>query len=491
MNYIIGIDAGTSNYKVILFDENGYLIEEKRKASPVIKANNGEAVYPANLVWTEICDMLREVTQSAGEEITKNIIGLAITGMGEAGVPLDSTGNAVYPFIAWYDPRTIPLVDWWKSSFGEEKLFHITGLRLQHIFSINKILWLKRNAPDTFARMRHWACMEDFLAFRLTGQLKMDYSIGSRTMMMDIEQGTWSPEILACAGITSDMLPELVPAGTAIGKVTREAAQLTGLKQGTMVFAGGHDHICGAFAGGVLTDKVILDSSGTAEEVLTATKEKERVRSLGAAGFNVGWHVCNNLFYTAGGIPASGATMDWFCGVWPLTEEEQHAKTPGAHGMMFLPHLRGSSSPTRDQKSKGAFLGLREYHTRTDFSQAVTEGLCYEFRCVALALMHNVSPQKIVAIGGGTKNRDWMQTKANIMQTIIEIPKIQEATALGAALLAGIGAGLYKDAQDAISRTYRVGQLVQPDPSTADLYNRGFETYKEFFTQLYPINSSL
>ncbi len=271
--------------------------------------------------------------------------------------------------------------------------------------------------------MRHWACMEDFLAFRLTRRLKMDYSIGSRTMMMDIERGAWSPEILACAGISENMLPELAPSGTLVGEVTAEAARMTGLKPGTMVFAGGHDHVCGAFASGIFADNVILDSSGTAEEVLTATRDRERLRLLGSKGFNIGRHVYGGLFYTAGGIPASGAAMDWFGGVWPLTEQERRLKVAGAHGMMFLPHLRGSSTPTRDQKSKGAFLGLREYHTGSDFSQAVTEGLCYEFRQVALALLGDEPPQKIVAIGGGTKNREWIQTKADIMQTVIEIPQ--------------------------------------------------------------------
>jgi len=491
MNYTIGIDAGTSNCKVILFDEDGYLIEEKRKASPVMKADNGEAVYPADEVWTEIAAMVREVTHKVGQKITDSVVGLAVTGMGEAGVPLDASGEALYPFIAWYDPRTIPYVDWWRKTFGEDRLLRITGTKPQHIFSVNKILWLKDNRPDIFAGMRHWACMEDFLAFRLTRRLKMDYSIGSRTMMMDIGRGSWSPEILARAGISENMLPELVPSGTLVGEVTAEAAQMTGLKSGTMVFTGGHDHVCGALASGIFADNVILDSSGTAEEVLTATRDGERLRLLGSRGFNVGRHVYGDLFYTAGGIPASGATMDWFGGVWPLTEQERRLKVAGAHGMMFMPHLRGSSTPTRDQKSKGAFLGLREYHTGSDFSQAVTEGLCYEFRQVALALLGDESPQKIVAIGGGTKNRDWIQTKADVMQAVIEIPQIQEATALGAALLAGIGAGLYKNAEDAVRRTYKSGQIVEPDPSKAELYARGFETYRELFTRLYPVNARL
>ena len=491
MRYLVGIDAGTTNQKAILFDEAGHVISQAIRSSPLKAFPDGGAVYDADAVWTQICGLLREITARAGEEAVARIAGIAVTGMAEAGVPLSRTGEALYPFIAWYDPRTIPYADWWKECCLAEEATEITGLKIQHIFSINKLMWLRDHEPKVFQRMAKWACMEDYIAFRLSGVLKMDYSIGSRTMMMDMEKAEWSQPILEAAGIRPDVLPELVYSGTNVGQVTADAAQKTGLPEGTPVFSGGHDHVCGALACGILREGIVLDSSGTAEEVLAASPALDRARSLGKKGYNVGRHVVPGLYYMAGGIPASGASVDWFAKQFPPHGEEAETKKPGADGLLFFPHLRGSSSPTRDPVSSGAFLGIRHYHTHADFSQAVYEGLCYEFRMVLQQLTRVQKPEKIVAIGGGTKNRHWIQVKANVTGLPIEIPEIQESTALGAALLAGIGAGVYASPEDAAARVYRVGERVLPDPAFRQEYDRQFSVFCDLYDTLRPLNERL
>lgn len=486
MNYLIGIDAGTTNQKVILFDEEGTVVRQASRPSPLTASPDGTAVYDAHAVWEQICALLREITFEDGHR--RQIAGIAVTGMAEAGVPLSKSGEALYPFIAWYDPRTVPYTAWWNQHYGAANIAEITGLRVQHIFSVNKLMWLRDHLPEVYRQMAMWACMEDFIAFRLSGVLKMDTSIGSRTMMMDLQRQDWSPAILEAAGISPEILPELVPSGTRVGQVTTAAAAKTGLLAGTPVYAGGHDHVCGALACGVLSPGAVLDSSGTAEEILAASSDFGRIQTLGAEGFNAGRHVAARRYYMAGGIPASGAAVDWFQNQF---SPEPASDRPAAEGLLFLPHLRGGSSPERNPVSRGAFLGIRHFHTRADFQQAVYEGLSFEFLQSLLHLTEGAPPEKIIAIGGGTKNRRWMETKADVTGLPIEIPAIQESTALGAALLAGIGAGIYASAEDAAARVYRVGTTIRPKEGLREAYDRKFSVFTQVYDTLLPLHQEL
>lgn len=236
MKYLVGIDAGTTNQKAILFGEDGTTIAQAIRPSPVEHFPDGGAIYRAETVWQNLCQMLQEIAAVAGSEVIQQVAGIAVTGMGEAGVPLDRDGQAQYPFIAWFDPRTIPMLDHWKNGIGLERITEITGLRPQHIFSANKLLWLKAYESERFQKMWKWACMEDYVAFRLCGQLKMDTTIASRTMLMDLSKGCWSKELLDEVGLREDQMPELVTAGTYVGDITEEAAAACGLCAGTPVF---------------------------------------------------------------------------------------------------------------------------------------------------------------------------------------------------------------------------------------------------------------
>lgn len=488
MCYLIGIDAGTTNQKAILFDEKGTIVCQASRPSPLTAFPDGTAVYDACAVWAQISALLREITAGSNSGILGQITGIAVTGMAEAGVPLSKSGEPLYPFIAWYDPRTVPYAAWWSQRYSAAKVTEITGLRVQHIFSVNKLMWLRDNLPDVYNRMAAWACMEDFIAFCLSGVLKMDTSIGSRTMMMDLRRRCWSSDILEAAGISPEVLPELIPSGSLVGWVTEQAAAETGLLAGTPVYAGGHDHVCGALACGVLSPGVVLDSSGTAEEILAASLDFARIQKLGTEGFNVGCHVAGERYYMAGGIPASGASVDWFQNQF---SPEPDAAPSRAEGLLFLPHLRGGSSPDREPDSRGAFLGVRHFHTRADFQQAVYEGLCFEFRQGLLRLTKGDYPEKIIAIGGGTKNRRWIETKASVTGLPIEIPAIQESTALGAAMLAGIGAGIYASPEDAAACVYRAAETILPDLAFREAYDRKFSIFSQVYDSLLPLNQQL
>ncbi len=485
MEYLIGIDMGTTNTKAIVFDTKGVLAAQASRPTPTRPVEGGGAVYDPSEEWHIVCTLLNEcadrLEEERGDGERRNIRGIAVTGMGEAGVPLDVEGKPLYPAIAWFDPRTRECAQILRDTLGDEKILQITGLRNQFIFTANKLLWLSMHEPDVFRSIKKWHCMPDYISYMLTGSSAMDYSLACRTMLFDLSSGNWSGTILDAVGIPESVLPKPVPSGTKIGSLSAQASQLTGLPEGISVFAGGHDHICGALACGVWNSDSVLDSSGTAEEILTATTDPEQMREFGKKGYNCGYHVRSGSYYIAGGIPASGASVDWASRTFPV---ETHNMVPLAHGLFFLPHLRGSSSPDRSRLSCGSFLGLRDHHTQADLRQAVCEGVCFEMR----QLMEQIgTPKRIVSIGGGTKNSMWLQTKANVLGSRIEVPDVQESTALGAALLAGIGSGIYHDAEDAFRTTYRIGREVYPDPDLKEEYDRCFS----IFTKIDPAIRSL
>lgn len=490
--YLMGLDIGTTNLKALIFDMRGGEVAAAISPTPITKTAGGGAHYDPEALWETTCRIINQAIAGLLDKVphakASDLKGVAVASMAEAGVPLDKDGNALYPLIAWFDPRSEGEAQWWRDSNMEGLVWEITGQKVQHIFSANKLMWLRKNEPDVYSRTVKWACVADYIAYRLCGELAMDFSIASRTMLLDLKKSSWSDTLLDAAGIEKSLLPLLCPSGSLLGRVTRDAAQRSGLDTETRVFTGGHDHVVGALAVGACQPGFVLDSSGTAEAVLTTARSVDSGFALSKAGFSIGNHTATGKFYTYGAMPSSGGTVDWSKKEFP---DSGGLHNPGAHTLLFLPHLRGSASPTRNAASKGGFIGIRAYHTTADFSQAVLDGLCFELKAMTQALLGDEPIRKMIAIGGGTKNDVWLQTKANVMQTAIEVPTVQEATAFGAALLAGIGLGIYKNADDALAATYRVGKIALPDAAAGQTYEALFPIYQQLYELLLPINTAL
>ncbi|MCD8349973.1 MAG: hypothetical protein LUC93_05100 [Planctomycetaceae bacterium] len=489
--YLMGLDVGTTNLKALIFDIDGYERAGAITPTPITTLSEGGAYYDPAVLWASVCRIIGEALANLADVVPgagpTDLKGIAVASMGEAGVPLDKDGRELYPIIAWYDPRSEAEAQWWRDSHHEDLVMAVSGQKVQHIFSANKLMWLRRHEPAVYDRLDKWACVADYIAFKLSGELAMDYSIASRTMLLDLEKSAWSERLLQVAGIDKWFLPPLRKSGTLVGNVTAATAERTGLDTSTRVFTGGHDHVCGALAVGATRSGIVLDSSGTAEAVLTTAKGIASGLDLSRKGFSVGNHTAMGKYYTYGAMPSSGGTVDWSKREFPTDA----SLSPGAHGLLFLPHLRGSASPTRNAVSKGSFLGIRAYHTTADFRQAVLDGLCFELREITEALLGDEPIRKFIAIGGGTKNDHWLQTKANVLQASIEVPAVQESTAFGAALLAGIGLGLYQDVDDAVARTYRIGKTAEPDAATEGLYEELYRVYQQLYQTLLPVNTRL
>jgi len=481
MQLLIGIDMGTTNTKAICFNENGETIAAASLPTKTVQQKNNGYVYDAEEIWPTVCQLLREIsgklTALSGRKALYKIAGLSVTGMAEAGIPVNAKGEPLYDVITWFDTRTAGYNHIWSDIPGDGVIEEITGLHPQFIFSANKILWLAEHVSGFRNSIAGWHCIPDYITWRLTGNSVMDYSLGCRTMMMDIKTKMWSREILSIMGIPKEIMPELRPSGYKIGTITEYSSGETGLPAGIPVYTGGHDHVCGALAVGVTSSRRILDSCGTSEEILTASDNETEVLDIGKRGFNIGPHTALEQYYIAGGLPASGLSIDWYRK--NFADERYNCSVPGANGVMFLPDIRGSSSPERNATSKGAFLGLRDTTTSDDCMQAVYEGLAY----TADRILNNISDktlvEQIICIGGGSNNKAWMQIKADIYNRVIEIPVENESAALGAALLAGKGCGLFKDERDAYKKTYREKYHIIPDPGHAEFYMDHRQQYYE------------
>lgn len=491
---LLGIDLGTTNIKAIVFAPDGAIVASASAPTPTQFPRPGWAYYEPDAVWTTVVGLLRAVTARCDAAA---IASIAMASIGESGVPVDERGRPTYPAIAWFDGRTEPQSRWLAEHIGPEQLFRSTGLPLESIYSLCKLLWLRDNEPDVLARTRHWLYMADYVAYRLSGVAATDYSLASRTLMLDLHRLCWNVDLLDAVGVPARIMAPLVASGTALGTVLPEVARQTGLPPHTVVAAGGHDHVCGAFAMGVTSPGAMLNSLGTAEAIFLPLTHPLADPMMGAQGYSQGAHVTGG-YYTFGGQYTSGACIDWFrsalgAGVgYDEIVQEAAAVPPGSLGVVFLPHLRLANAPYVDPKSRGAFVGLSTDATRGVLFRAVLEGIALEARHSLEPLMRYVgldTLHTVYAIGGVTRNRLQMQIRAAILNRTIQIVSIDEATTLGAAMLGGIGAGVYASTADAIAHIRFTSTAIDPDPAMAAIYDRIFrEVYRQYYPAVRPLS---
>ena len=495
--YFLGIDIGTSFWKAVLYNEKGRAVAEDVRAALIHNGSKYDFYEPEEL-WQSVVDLIRSIT--AQVKNPQDIKGIGVAAMAEAGVVLDKNGNSLYPIIAWYDDCTMEQTGWWEKKAGKKAVYDITGLYIKHIYSANKLIWLKRNEPVIYNKMAKWLCIPDFIVYKLTGAYSMDYSIASRTMLLDIKKRQWSTRMLDFAEIEENVMPRLYPSGTGVGKVKKEVAELTGLKTDTVVVTGGHDHVCGALAAGVVKEGILLDSIGTAESLFTTINKPVLNEAVFKTGFSSGCHVYPGQYYVMGGIYTSGAVVDWVIRLFndkagllkkdklELYEKiinESYGLTAENENLFLFPYFRGSGPPDVNYSRKGIITGLMTNHTTKDILTAAINGLSCESRKTAEAMEKYTGKKmrEFIVTGALTRLKAWMQVKANVLSREIELADTAEAGTLGAAMLAGLGTGLFKSADEVI-KAMKPGNInVKPDFADAEKLNNYYKTYKKLSAQ--------
>lgn len=497
--FLIGIDLGTQSIRALLADDRGRTIACAARPTPAIPVAAGQAEYDPEALWQLTLETLREL--AAAVPAGGGIAGIACASMGEACVLVDAAGAPLGHAITWFDRRTEAQAAAFEARIGAERLFEITGLTADPTLTLPKLLWHRDHQPELFARARCALNMANWIAFRLCGVAACDESLASRTLCLDIAARAWSGEVMAAAGLDVSLLPPLRPAGSCLGPVLPDVLAATGLPGRPVVGLGGHDHVCGGFAAGAGRPGVLLDSMGTAEALCMTVAGPVVTQANRNLGFWQGLVRLHRPFaYVGGGINSSGGTVEWFRGLLGDAERdtliaEAAAVPPGSHGTLFLPHLAYATQPHPDLASRGAFAGLTTATTRGAMFRAVLEGLAFEARqCLdAMAALDGAgAPAEIRVIGGGTRNKLLLRIKASVYGRALTVIGEPEATALGAALLGGLAAGLWPDLDAALGAIGQPSEIVEPDPDWAEHYEALYrQAFRPFYPALAPVSHAL
>ena len=385
MKYYLAIDVGTTNWKAAIYNQAGNLIGIERTPTQTHIDEYGYSYYDPNDMWNAICEICRRVTAKAGVLIS----GVSVTSIAEAVVPVDRNGKPVGDVITWFDTRSMNQAQELKRIFGKEKLYEITGLDVNPIFSLPKILWMREKRPDIYAKSYKWLQMSDYILFCLSGAFVTDYTLASRTLAFDIRNNVWSREILQRVDVPMSFFPDVYESGTVIGEISETVAKQTGITKEAKIVVGGNDHPCASIAAGVLSGNKILDSSGTAESFIYVSR-KHAVPEMKFSGQRCCRYLQKDRYALWGGIISSGRSFDWGYATFTSSRdfgigqdaysyEEILKQLPGVKGiesgLIFYPHLRGAGAPYWNPKASGAFLGVRDFYTSKNMLKAVLEGL--------------------------------------------------------------------------------------------------------------------
>jgi xylulokinase len=498
---LIGLDAGTTSVRAGAFAPDGRLLALARRPTPTDRPQPGWVEHDADALWLAAAAALREVAAAlpAGVEVA----ALAPATVGEAGLPVDGTGRALRPIIAWFDPRAVGYVRRWEETIGAARLYALAGMTLDGLFGANKVMWVRDHEPEVWARTAAWLSTEDWLLLRLTGQAATDYSIAGRTLLFERDRCVWSEELLAAAGLEARLMPPALPAGTLLAGLTPEAAAVTGLPAGTPVVTGGHDHLCAAFVarGG---RPIPIDSTGTAEALVTPAAAPPPGDPGLAAHVNCYRDVEPDRLALLASVGFAGGLVDWLRRqVFRIGEEVPDAyaqmmaevrRPLRPNGVLCFPEFGRGASPRWDPTgARGAFVGLTQGHDRGDLLQAALEASCFSLRAnLAWVEEHlPVTVDRVRALGGAVRNPVWVQMKADLTGREIEVIDLPEAAALGAAVLAGVGAGVYPSHAAGAAAVAPSGSIVRPDPARRDAYLGLYELWRRLPDLVGPLARAL
>ncbi|MBE0409371.1 MAG: carbohydrate kinase [Anaerolineales bacterium] len=483
---LIGIDVGTTHIKAGLFHENGDIYSYAFRSNPARLEEEGAYFYDPEEIYHLVCSVISEVASGTDP---RSIEAIGIASMAETGLLVEKeTGYHRSPFIPWFDTTADSEVSSISNSFPPDEQFKRTGIRPSFKCALAKVLRLKTQ-NEHILENAIWLGVADYIASRLSGCVKTDYSLAGRTHAFRINEKVWDTKILEIHGLNASMFPPAFPSGSVVGFLLETSAKEMGLLPGIPISISGHDHVCATFGVRVsMGDKfseLIVDSMGTAEALTGSINERILGNQEHDSGFSYGCDVRPGRFYWMGGLSASGASVEWFrkimgdfAATYKSVENLLAEADEKPTGIIYFPYLSGSGAPHSNTNVRAAFLGLDIRHSQKDILKAVLEGTAYEIEFIRRRAAHSlkVNVDEIAVVGGGTKNRNWLQIKADVFGCPLLIPDIREATILGAALLAALGSGIYKSENDMLGKVKPVNWwTIYPDEARHKIFNEIYE----------------
>lgn len=494
MAYILGVDIGTSGTKTVLFSEDGVPVASATYEYPLYTPQNGYAEQEPLDWWNAVVNSIKQVIGESGVPAAE-IKGIGLSGQMHGLVMLDGDNKVIRRSIIWCDQRTAKEVTEITDKVGADRLIDITANPAITGFTAAKIMWVKNNEPENYEKCRHILLPKDYIRFMLTGEYATEVSDASGMQLLDIPNRCWSDEVLGKLGIDKSLLAKVYESPEITGKITKQAAELTGLAEGTIVVGGAGDNAAAAVGTGVVEDGKAFTTIGSSGVVFAHTSDisidkKGRVHTFCCAVPNC-WHVM-------GVTQSAGLSLKWFrdnfcwsemetaigMGVDPyyLTDKEAMEVPIGANRLLYMPYLNGERTPHLDPNCRGAFVGLSTMHKKKDMIRAVMEGVSYSLRdCVEVMREMNINVTDMMACGGGGSSPLWRQMLADLYACPVKTTQNKEGPALGVALLAAVGAGLYSSVPEACRAVILPDKVQNPIEENIGRYEKVYALYRKLY----------
>lgn len=497
MAYLLGIDIGTSGTKTVLFDEAGNTIESALSEYPLYQPNIGWAEQDPEDWWRATYTTINNVVLKSGIKAS-DIKGVGLSGQMHGAVLLDSCDKVIRRAIIWCDQRSTLECEQITTLIGKERLIEITANPALTGFTASKVMWVKNNEPENYEKIKKILLPKDYIRFKLTGEFATEVSDASGMQFMDIPKRQWSSEVLGKLGIDRELLGKLYESFEVSGKVNKYASDITGLKEGTAVVGGAGDQAAGAVGNGIVKSGVISSTIGTSG-VVFAFSEKVTIDPKGRV--HTFCHAVPNTWHIMGVTQGAGLSLKWFrdnfcieekrtaelmkIDPYILMDQEAEGVTAGCNGLIYLPYLMGERTPHLDSNAKGVFFGLSAKHEKQDMLRAVMEGVVYSLKdCLEIIKEMGVDISEVRASGGGGKSKLWRQMQADVFGNEITTINSSEGGALGVALLAGVGTGVYSTVEEACAATIKVKTRQNANILLNEKYMKYYTMYRRLYTSL-------
>lgn len=483
--YYIGVDLGTSAVKLLLMEESGKICNIVSKEYPLFFPHPGWSEQNPEDWFTQSVEGMKELTEGIDRSL---VAGIGFGGQMHGLVTLDENDQVIRPAILWNDGRSQKETEYLNNEIGKDKLSAYTANIAFAGFTAPKILWMKKNEPDKFAKIAKIMLPKDYLAYRLSGSFCTDVSDASGMLLLDVKNRCWSKEMMEICDVKEEQLPKLYESWEVVGTLKPEVAEELGFSADVKVVAGAGDNAAAAVGTGTVGDGQCNISLGTSGTIFISSK------NFGVDENNALHSFCHaDGSYHLMGCMLSAAS----CNKWWMEEilktsdfakEQEGILRLGENQVFYLPYLMGERSPHNDPKARAVFVGMTMDTTREEMTQAVLEGVVFGLRdSLEIARSLGISITRTRICGGGAKSPLWKKMVANIMNLKVDVIKSEEGPALGGAILAAVGCGEYESVEEAAGRLIRVVETVEPDPELTGKYENCYRKFQKLYPALKPL----
>ena len=488
MEALLGIDLGTSSVKCVLVSETGQVLGAAQREYPICTPRPGWAEQDPQAWWQATADASGEALTAAGRP---SVRGVSFSGQMHGTVLLDAGGEPLRPAIIWADQRSGAQCERFYSILGRERQAAVTRNPIAAGFMASSLLWLQEAEAQTLARGAHVLLPKDYVRYRLCGHIGSEPSDAASTLLFDTGQRQWADDLIRELGLPRELFPGLSPSCEVVGEVTHEAAQATGLPAGTPVVAGGGDQPVAAVANGAVDEGVLLSTIGTGGQLFTPVAEPRYDPGLRTHTF---CHVAPDRWFLMAATLSAGLSLRWLRdnvlgtqgeGSYDRLSEQAAAVSPGAEGLIFLPYLVGERTPHMDPQAKACFIGLTLRHGVAHLVRAMMEGVVFAMR-QGLDIFRDLGLRfdRVIASGGGARSAVWRQVQADAYGLPVSTVDVVEQAGVGAAMVAGVGVGVYHGLAEAVARVVSITPQAEPRADAMALYEDRYHVFRELYPTL-------